>query len=285
MLTDQNYIVIQAWMRTKLGLSGPKLLCYACIWGFSQGDKGAYTGGQEYLQEWTGCDERTIRRALSDLCAAGLITKSKLSRTNVYRATPVDRREEDPPRQEGITIITKPDEECRKMLLEVREQPDAAAVDSTSIPDILTGIDDQYRTFCPKIPDILTGVNINNININKGIPKQARAREENAAAIPTREEIRAYCIERGNGIDPDRFFEAYEAVGWIIHGSHVKDWKALVRKWETFPQTPRGRGRPRKNRALDYMHGPKMTDDRLKAIGITLGEEFYDDGNNTAAVS
>jgi hypothetical protein len=33
------------------------------------------------------------------------------------------------------------------------------------------------------------------------------------------------------------------------------------------------------------MHGPKMTDDRLKALGITLGEEFYDDGNNTAAVS
>ena len=50
---------------------------------------------------------------------------------------------------------------------------------------------------------------------------------------PTVEEVKAYCLERGNGIDPAAFVNHYEAKGWKIGKSPMKDWKAAVRTWES----------------------------------------------------
>lgn len=49
---------------------------------------------------------------------------------------------------------------------------------------------------------------------------------------PTVEEIRSYCRERNNGVDAEKFFDFYEAKGWVIGKSPMKDWKATVRTWE-----------------------------------------------------
>lgn len=49
---------------------------------------------------------------------------------------------------------------------------------------------------------------------------------------PSVEEIKAYCRERNNGIDAEKFFDFYEAKGWTIGKSPMKDWKAAVRTWE-----------------------------------------------------
>lgn len=49
---------------------------------------------------------------------------------------------------------------------------------------------------------------------------------------PTVDEIAAYCQERSNGIDPQRFFDYNEARGWMLGKSKMKDWKATVRTWE-----------------------------------------------------
>ena len=50
---------------------------------------------------------------------------------------------------------------------------------------------------------------------------------------PTIEEIRSYCQERNNNVDPEKFWNYYESVGWRIGGkSPVRDWKACVRTWE-----------------------------------------------------
>lgn len=50
---------------------------------------------------------------------------------------------------------------------------------------------------------------------------------------PTVEEVKEYCLERGNGIDPVAFVDHYEAKGWKIGKSPMKDWKAAVRTWES----------------------------------------------------
>ena len=50
---------------------------------------------------------------------------------------------------------------------------------------------------------------------------------------PTIEEIKLYCLERNNGIDPERFYNYYESTGWMIGKHKMKDWKAAVRTWET----------------------------------------------------
>ena len=49
---------------------------------------------------------------------------------------------------------------------------------------------------------------------------------------PTIEEIRAYCWERGNNVDPQKFFDYYESNGWKVGRNAMKDWKAAVRTWE-----------------------------------------------------
>ena len=50
---------------------------------------------------------------------------------------------------------------------------------------------------------------------------------------PTVDEIWAYCAERKNNIDPQHFWDYYEARGWKVGGrSAMKDWRAAVRTWE-----------------------------------------------------
>ena len=49
---------------------------------------------------------------------------------------------------------------------------------------------------------------------------------------PTVEEVQNYCKERKNGVDAEKFWNYYEAKGWKVGKSGMKDWKASVRTWE-----------------------------------------------------
>lgn len=49
---------------------------------------------------------------------------------------------------------------------------------------------------------------------------------------PTLEEIRNYCIERKNNVDPEKWLAHYESNGWLVGKNKMKDWKASVRTWE-----------------------------------------------------
>nr|DAE47108.1 MAG TPA: Replication initiator A family protein [Caudoviricetes sp.] len=49
---------------------------------------------------------------------------------------------------------------------------------------------------------------------------------------PTFDDVKAYCIERKNNIDPQRFIDFYTAKNWMIGKNKMKDWRAAVRTWE-----------------------------------------------------
>lgn len=72
-------------------------------------------------------------------------------------------------------------------------------------------------------------IDINNIDnyINNKTPTKKTAK-------PTLEEVQAYCAERHNKVDPAKFYDYYEANGWVQGkaGKPVKDWRACVRTWE-----------------------------------------------------
>jgi len=53
-----------------------------------------------------------------------------------------------------------------------------------------------------------------------------------AFAPPTVKEVRNYCQERRNTVDPDRFVDFYSAKGWMVGKNKMRDWKAAVRTWE-----------------------------------------------------
>lgn len=49
---------------------------------------------------------------------------------------------------------------------------------------------------------------------------------------PSVDEVRQYCRERRNAVDPETFVDFYAAKGWKIGKETMKDWKAAVRTWE-----------------------------------------------------
>lgn len=62
---------------------------------------------------------------------------------------------------------------------------------------------------------------------------------ENIPKITTKEfikpsinEVKQYCLERNNNINPEYFIDYYEANGWKVGKNPMKDWKAAIRTWE-----------------------------------------------------
>lgn len=85
------------------------------------------------------------------------------------------------------------------------------------------------------------------IDIDKTEAPPAPSRGERAAEAPrtptrftppTKEEVQAYCAERGNGVDAQRFVDFYASNGWQVGRSPMKDWKAAVRRWEREEEKP-----------------------------------------------
>ncbi len=78
---------------------------------------------------------------------------------------------------------------------------------------------------------------------------------------PSLEEIEAYCGERGNQVNPQRFMDFYTSNGWRIGKVPMKDWKAAVRSWET-------NGMDRRTNPAGA--GPEMTDKEIFQQAIEL---------------
>lgn len=49
---------------------------------------------------------------------------------------------------------------------------------------------------------------------------------------PTLDEVKAYCQERGNRVNPERWFYFYQSKGWMVGKNKMKDWRSAVRTWE-----------------------------------------------------
>jgi hypothetical protein len=81
-------------------------------------------------------------------------------------------------------------------------------------------------------------VNVNdndNVNVNdndKVTEIRAAKPPRTRFTPPSIDEVRAYCQERGNGVDAERFEDYYNANGWRVGKNAMKDWKAAVRTWE-----------------------------------------------------
>lgn len=63
-------------------------------------------------------------------------------------------------------------------------------------------------------------------------PKAGKRRGGGKFTPPTVEEVRAYCMEQRNGVDPESFIDFYASKGWMVGKNPMKDWKACVRTWE-----------------------------------------------------
>jgi len=74
--------------------------------------------------------------------------------------------------------------------------------------------------------------NKNNKNKKKKIKNNTVDLRPNVFKIPSLEEIKEYCLTRENKIDPEQWFDFYQAKGWMIGKNQMKDWQAAIRTWE-----------------------------------------------------
>lgn len=50
---------------------------------------------------------------------------------------------------------------------------------------------------------------------------------------PSVSDVREYCLERGNNVDPQTFVDFYAGKNWMVGKTKMVDWKACVRTWES----------------------------------------------------
>ena len=93
---------------------------------------------------------------------------------------------------------------------------------------IKTPIDEKIKTpIDEKVKENVTSNELTRVNEKENIKRKNEPFKK-----PTVEEIKAYCIERNNGIDSEHFYDHYESNGWKVGKNPMKDWKATVRNWE-----------------------------------------------------
>lgn len=108
---------------------------------------------------------------------------------------------------------------------------------ANGLPDGCHSIDKssvvESRVVEGSVEEVATDINVGHKPTKRFIP-------------PTVDDVREYCFERGNSIDPQRFVDYYTSNGWMVGKNKMKDWKAAVRTWEQ-KDKPQGRPAPAKS--------------------------------------
>ena len=69
-------------------------------------------------------------------------------------------------------------------------------------------------------------------DIDKELKKEKESKSQKRFTKPTLEEVQAYCNERNNNVDAQRWLDYYSSNGWKVGKNPMQDWKAAVRTWE-----------------------------------------------------
>lgn len=90
---------------------------------------------------------------------------------------------------------------------------------------------------------------------------------------PTKTDIHDFCEQEQIVIDADKFIDHYEANGWIVGKTKMKDWQATVRNWarrnnEFSPSKPRAS--PLKPERPKYTYTPSHLSDMKEIHGERL---------------
>lgn len=205
MLRENNFLIVPATARNKYDLKGSELLVFGIIYGFSQDGKSSYNGGISYISEWTGVSYKTVSRILKSFTERSIIKSvSNAGKTCNYT----------------INLDFQNDKLNNTL-------DNLSVVKNSTTPDKMSQVP---RTFCPKTPDKMSYNNIDNINNNiKENIKEKKSKK--TFKKPTIEELKKYCLEIESKIDVQRFFDYYEANGWIAGKVPMKNWKASFRNW------------------------------------------------------
>ena len=214
MVKDDNYINIQGWMISRLGLSGASLIIYAIIYGFSQDGESTFQGSRQYLADWCGCSLSGVKKCLRQLQERGLIEQVYHSRDNkdVYYIACSDTRAQSDLGHKVTEARAQSDQVQGHKVTEARAQSDQVYKD-----------DNIANNIANNIADIIV------------VPET----KKEVFRKPTLEAVTTFAERHGKAVvDPVRFFEYYTANGWKVGKNPMKDWRAAFRMWERKETAP-----------------------------------------------
>lgn len=98
---------------------------------------------------------------------------------------------------------------------------------------------------------------------------------------PTLSEIKQYCIERGNKVDAQHFFDYYESNGWKVGKNSMKNWQAAVRTWEknSYTNTTKQTKKTNTEQTLDAIY--KV----MNESEVEYGESGCDGSNSVVTIN
>lgn len=162
------------------------------------------------------------------------------------------------PIRQDLDVNNKKWEEIREARSEAGKKSAEARkrkTNPTSVDFVQTSInkDEQAGTN----PTVYVNVN-ENVKVNENVNEKEKRTRFTPPAV---EEVREYCEERNNGIDPEAFVDFYSSKGWKVGNQTMKDWKACVRTWE----------RRHDNKASPKIEKFDMDAYLLKEMGVDTG--------------
>lgn len=218
------FAIIPSAVRYCKDISANEKLMYGEITALTQ-KEGYCWATNKYFSELYGVSKRTVSRWINNLVKHGFI-------------------ENDVTFINGTSMVDK-----RYIRLK--------GMDTNVIPhdnNVHTPHDNNVHTL-GTIMSRSNSTSLNNTSSNipptpQGDECEKKSRKEKETIPPTLDEVRSYCRERKNGIDPEAFIAHYETTGWMRGKNKIKSWKACVRTWE----------KNRKDKPQDKM--PTFSDNR-----------------------
>lgn len=164
-------------------------------------ERGQFVAGRETLADETGLTVQQVRTALEKLKKTGEIT---IKPTNKYSI---------------ITVCEYAKYQANEMVGNQQVNQQITNNQPTNNQQITTTTEYiEYKD--------------NTDNIKSDTKVSPKSKAPSRFIKPTLEEVRTYCSERNNSVDPERFIAYYESNGWKVGRNAMKDWKAAVRTWE-----------------------------------------------------
>lgn len=193
----ESYVVVPAFATNDLHLKGNELLVFSVIWGFSQDGSSWFKGSRGYLADWCGASKGTVDNVLAKLAEKGLVEK----RSRI---------------ENGVTLCDYrvPQDFCPRP--KNCDTPPQNLGGGT--PKIEVGGTPKFGSHTIEVDTLKNNTRDSSTQRKRFVP-------------PTPEQLSDYCIEAGISIDRDRFLDHYEAKGWRIGSSPMRDWRAAARNW------------------------------------------------------
>lgn len=287
-IRDSNYVVIQGWMLTRLGLKGNELMIYAVIYGFTQNGETEFVGSMKYLADWTNSTVESVRKCIKSLIDKGYIIKTlDGSGVNAYKAVlsaiyphedkTVDNFGNDaerpmqqscmPMQQSCIDHTTKLHDPCNKVVSPIQQSCINNYINNNNI--------DNKDTHTPPCGGESADAAFERL---WGLYPRARRQGKQTAK-------RAYMAALKRGVPAERIEAGLRRYADYVMRAQVEDRYVMQAatffrgaRWDDEYSTtaPRQQQAQRANPALNYKQRT-YTADQLRAMGVDLGDDMYDD--------